>query len=144
MEITYRLNDPVSGLILADAYMRWALEAAEEVASADEFAHILAQAGLSQFIDNYPPDNVDPPYLGVTFGAYARLNAALLTHYGLTGKSIVRRIGRITVHKAVNHQSKLFNLETVLAAKSMPSDTQIKLGLSAMVTGYFLLVAFII
>jgi predicted hydrocarbon binding protein len=136
VQITERPGDPVASMKLTDAYMRWALEAAEEVVGKDGLAVVLRQSGLERFIDNYPPDNLEPPGTGITFGDYAKLNAGLLTFYGRPGKGMVMRIGRISARKGIEHQSGIFNLGTVLAAKLLPSATQIKMGLSAMLAGF--------
>lgn len=136
VNITFKENDPVAELKMADAYMRWALEAAEEVVGKDGLAVVLRDAKLDHLIDNYPPENLDPPGSGLTFGDYSRLNAELLTFFGRAGKSMVLRIGRISSRKAIEHQSGTFNLATVLAARMLPSGTQIKMGLSAMMTGF--------
>jgi predicted hydrocarbon binding protein len=136
VRITERPGDSVAAVPLNDAYMRWALEAAEEVVGKDGLAVVLRQAGLERFIDNYPPDNLEPPGSGLTFGDYAKLNAGLLSFYGRPGKGMVMRIGRISARKSIEHQSGIFNLGTVLAAKLLPSSTQIKMALSAMLAGF--------
>lgn len=136
VQITDRPGDPVAAIPMNDAYMRWALEAAEEVVGKDGLAVVLRQSGLERFIDHYPPDVLDPPGSGITFGDYASLNAGLLSFYGRPGKGMVMRIGRISARKGIEHQSGVFNLATVLAAKLMPSSTQIKMGLSAMLAGF--------
>ena len=136
VKITDRPGDPVAHMKLTDAYMRWALEAAEEVVGKDGLAVVLRQSGLERFVDHYPPENLDPPGTGVTFGDYANLNAGLLTFYGRPGKGMVMRIGRISTRKAIEHQSGLFNLNTVRAASVLPAATQIKMGLSAMLAGF--------
>lgn len=134
--IKERPGDPVAQMPLNDAYMRWALEAAEEVVGKDGLAVVLRQSGLERFVDHYPPDELDPPGHGITFGDYARLNGGLLSFYGRPGKGMVMRIGRISARKGIEHQSNVFNLGTVLAAKLLPSSTQIKMALSAMIAGF--------
>lgn len=127
--------DPVADLRTVDAYMRWALEAAEEVVGKDGLAVVLRQAGLERFIDNYPPDLLQVSGK-ITYGDYASLSAGLLTFYGRAGKSMVLRVGRLSSRKGIEHQSNVFNLATVLAAKLLPASTQIKMGLSAMMAGF--------
>ncbi|HEX2621102.1 MAG TPA: 4-vinyl reductase [Phototrophicaceae bacterium] len=139
VHITDRPGDPVAAFKMNDAYMRWALEAAEEVVGKDGLAVVLRQSGLERFVDNYPPDNLEPPGIGITFGDYANLNAGLLTFYGRPGKGMVMRIGRISSRKAIEHQSNIFNLSTVRAASLLPAATQVKLTLSAMLAGFKIL-----
>lgn len=135
--ITFKTeHDPVADLKMNDAYMRWALEAAEEIIGKDGLAVVLRSGGLEKLVDNYPPDNLEPPGVGLRFGDYAKLNAALLNFYGRPGKSIVLRIGRLSARKGIEHQSGVFNLATILAAKLLPSATQIKMALSAMLSGF--------
>jgi hypothetical protein len=49
-------QDPIASLFLVDAYMRWALLAAEEVVGKQGLHVLLRQHGLERFIDNYPPE----------------------------------------------------------------------------------------
>ena len=134
VQITDRPNDPTTEYPLVDAYMRWALEAVEEVAGHEGIAAALRHAKLEKYINNYPLEETEV-VTGVTWGEYASLNAGLLTFYGRAGRGIVKRVGRITAQKAFEHQSDLFNLAAVLAAKTMPVATQIKMGLTAQMAG---------
>lgn len=137
VQITDKLtHDPVADLVFPDAYMRWALDAAEEVVGKQGLTVVLRNAGLERFIDNFPPENLDPPGQHITYGDYANLNAGLLNFYGRAGKSMVLRIGRLSAQKMIEHQSNIFNVATVSAAKLMPSATQVKLTLTAIHGGY--------
>jgi predicted hydrocarbon binding protein len=126
--------DPVAEMLIVDAYMRWALEAAEEVVGKQGLSVVLRNSGLERFIDHYPPDKTEVGSR-ITFGDYAALSAGLLNFFGRAGKSMVMRVGRISARKGIEHQSGLFNMATVLAAKLMPSATQLKLGMAAAVGG---------
>lgn len=136
IKITFRDDDPVARLRINDAYMRWALEAAEDVVGHDGLKVVLRDAGLEYLIDNYPPDNLEPPGVGISYGDYAKLNAGLLNFYGRPGKGMVTRIGRESAKRGIEHQSGVFNLAAVLAAKLLPPATQIKMGLSAILSGW--------
>jgi predicted hydrocarbon binding protein len=136
VHITIKEDDPVADIKMNDAYMLWALQATEEVVGTDGVNTLLRQSGLEKYIDNFPPEDLEPPGSGVTNGDYARLNAGILTFYGRAGRGMVRRIGRIAAAKAIEHQSGTFNLATVIAAKLLPSGTQIKMALSAMIAGW--------
>lgn len=136
VKITYKTTpDPVAALPMSDAYMRWALEAAEQIVGHDGMKVVLRQAGLEHLIDHYPPDNLEPPGSGLTWGDYAKLNAGLLNFYGRPGKGMVTRIGRESAKKALEHQSNIFNVATLTAAKMMPAPTQTKMALSAFIGG---------
>ncbi|MBZ0278625.1 MAG: 4-vinyl reductase [Anaerolineae bacterium] len=136
MQITDKTeHDPVADMLLVDAYMRWAMEAAKEVVGDQGMNVVLREAGLERFIGNYPGGELVVSG-DVTFGDYTRLSSGLLTFFNRPGKSMVMRIGRESAKKAIDHQSGVFNLATVLAAKLLPSATQVKMGLSAMLAGF--------
>ena len=128
-------SDPVASLYLVDAYMRWALLAAEEVVGKQGVTILLRERGLGRVIDNYPPE-----LLGIsktsTLGDYAQLCAGLLTFFGRAGKSMVIRCGRLTSKYAIEKQSSVYNVAAKTAAKLMPSGLQVKLVLDSMANGY--------
>lgn len=127
-------HDPVADLHLVDAYMRWALLAAEEVVGKNGLNVILRQAGLERLINNYPPEQLKVS-CELTFKDYANLNAGLLNFFGRAGKSMTLRIGRQTTRYAIEYQGALFGTAALLAAKVLPISTQIKMGLSAIQLG---------
>ena len=47
-------HDPVAGLYIVDAYLRWALPAAAEIVGKKGLVVILREAGRGRLIDNYP------------------------------------------------------------------------------------------
>ena len=128
-------NDPVASLHLVDAYMRWALLAAEEVVGKKGLQVLLRERGLERFIDNYPPELLKISG-SITLGDYAQLCAGLLTFFGRAGKSMVIRSGRLTSKYAIEKQSAVYNVAAKTAAKFMPSGLQVKLVLDSMVNGY--------
>ena len=135
MEIKDKTNDPVASLYLVDAYMRWALLAAEEVVGKQGLIVLLRQRGLERFIDNYPPELLKISG-SITLGDYAELCAGLQTFFGRAGKSMVIRIGRLTSKYAIEKQSGVYNVAAKTAAKLMPSGMQVKLVLDSMANGY--------
>ena len=128
-------QDPVADMHLVDAYMRWALLAAEEVVGKPGLAVVLRDAGLERFIDGYPPEELQVSG-DITFGDYAALNAGLLSFFGRAGKSMVLRIGRLSTHHAIEQQSALFGIAAAVASKVLPIPTQLKLGLERMQDGF--------
>jgi predicted hydrocarbon binding protein len=135
MEITDRTeHDPVADLYQVDAYMRWALLAAEEVVGKRGLSVVLRDAGLEHFIDNYPPEELKPSG-NITFGDYAAFNASLLSFFGRAGKSMVLRIGRLSTHRAIEQQGALFGVAVMVASKVLPIPTQLKMGMEKMQDG---------
>lgn len=136
MEIKEKVpNDPVANLYLVDAYMRWALLAAEEVVGKQGLTVLLRERGLQRFIDSYPPE-----LLGIsktiTLGDYAELCAGILTFFGRAGKSMVIRCGRLTSKYAIEKQGSIYNAAARTAARLMPSGLQARLVLDSMANGY--------
>jgi len=135
MEIKNKSNDPVASLFLVDAYMRWALLAAEEVVGKQGLQVLLRERGLDRFIDNYPPELLKISGT-ITLGEYAELCAGLLTFFGRAGKSMVIRSGRLTSKYAIEKQSAVYNAAAKTAAKLMPPAMQVKVVLDSMANGY--------
>jgi predicted hydrocarbon binding protein len=128
-------RDPVAELYMVDAYMRWALLAAEEVVGHQGLGIVLRQSGLERLIDNYPPNELKLSG-SLTYGDYASLSAGLLTFYGRAGKSMVLRIGRISAKHGIEQQGALFGLGAVIAAKILPLPQQLKIGLDTIQNGF--------
>jgi len=118
--------DPMLDLPIADAHMRWALEAVEEVSGERGIAIILRQADLEEMIGNYPPNEL--VFTGCTFKQYAALNRAILDFYGRAAGSFARRIGRLSTKNMIEQQDDLLGLQT-LALKAMGTELRIKLSL---------------
>jgi hypothetical protein len=136
MEIKDKIpQDPIASLFLVDAYMRWALLAAEEVVGKQGLHVLLRQHGLERFIDNYPPELLKISG-SITLGDYAQLCAGLLTFFGRAGKSMVICSGRLTSKYAIEKQSGVYNVAAKTAAKLLPSGMQVKLVLDSLVNGY--------
>ena len=127
--------DPVADIKIVDAYMRWALLAAEEVVGAKGMGVVLRDAKLERFAGNYPSDVLKPSGT-ITFSDYASLNAGLLNFFGRAGRSMAFRVGRISAKHGIDQQSAIFGVAALLAAKVLPYSTQIKVGLDAMNDGF--------
>jgi len=133
MDIRLKPDDPMLELPMTDAYLRWALQAVEEVAGDKGMRVILRQAGLEHLIGNYPPNQM--VFTGHTFKEYADLNRAILEFYGRAGASFVRRIGRLSARRSIEEQDRLFGLGR-LALKLMSTNVQLKMGLISMAHGF--------
>ena len=128
-------HDPVADLYMVDAYMRWALQASEEVVGEKGMYIVLRQAGLESLINNYPT-NASQISGHFTYGDYANLCASLLNFFGRAGKSMTMRIGRLSARYAVEQQSEAFGLTTLMrAARLLPLAAQQKAGLMVMQNG---------
>jgi predicted hydrocarbon binding protein len=128
-------HDPVADLSIVDAYMRWALLASEEVVGKRGLGAVLRDAGLEQFVDNYPPDETKV-ISNLTFGDYSNLSAELLTFFGRAGKGMLRRIGRLSARHGIKRQGAVFGLATALSSKVLPIPMQLKIGLTNMQNGF--------
>jgi predicted hydrocarbon binding protein len=128
-------HDPVTEMHITDAYMRWALEAAEDVAGKHGLNIVLRDAGLAHLIDNYPQEQLAVSGT-ITYGEYANLSAGLLSFFGRAAKSMTMRIGRISTRRAIDQQSALFGIAALTAAKFLPLSTQIKMGAEAQINGF--------
>ena len=136
MNITDRSDhDPVTEMHITDAYMRWALEAAEEVAGKNGLGIVLRDAGLAHLIDNYPQEKLAVSGT-ITYGEYANLNTGLLNFFGRAAKSMTIRIGRISTRRAIDQQSALFGIAALMAAKLLPLSSQLKMGFDAQIGGF--------
>ena len=129
------VHDPICDIPIVDAYMNWALQAAEEVVGKPGLAAILRQIKLAQLIDNYPPEvlQVSGHY---HYADYANLNCGLLEFFGRAGKSMTMRVGRISARHGIEQQSEIFGIAVLIASKILPLPTQIKKGLESMQNGY--------
>ena len=128
-------HDPVADRKMVDAYVRWALLAAEEVVGKQGMNVVLREAGLERLSGNYPPNELKPTG-SFTHGDYANLNAALLNFFGRAGKSMVLRIGRISAKHGIEQQGAMFGLAALIASKLLPFSAQIKIGAEAMQDGF--------
>jgi predicted hydrocarbon binding protein len=128
-------HDRVADLYIVDAYMLWALMAAEEVVGKNGLTVILRQSGLAHLIGNFPPNQLKVSRR-LTFGDYATLSTGLLDFFGRAGRSMTLRIGRQTARYAVEYQGALFGTAALLASKVLPISTQIKMGLNATQLGF--------
>ncbi len=129
------VHDPVADLPIVDAYMRWALLAAEEVVGKPGMSAILRQISLAHLIGNYPPEVLQVSG-NLKYADYANLNCGLLEFFGRAGKSMTMRVGRISARHGIEQQSEIFGIAVLIASKILPLPTQIKKGLESMQNGY--------
>ncbi len=127
--------DPVAEIPIVDAYMRWALLAAEEVVGRAGLAQLLRQLHMEQLIDHYPPNTLTATGK-FTFADYATLSTGLLTSFGRAGKSMLLRVGHLSLQYAVEQQAQIFGTTALRMSKILPVPLQLRLGIEAIHAGY--------
>lgn len=113
-------------LYIANAIMRQALMAIEEVMGEQGLKAVLRASGLEKYIDSPPPDDLEP---AISFEDYARLNQAIEDFYGRGGRGMLKRIGRASFQYGVREQPTLMGIAGV-ALKLMPKRQRIKFVLT--------------
>jgi len=114
--------------VIVNTLVRQALVSAEEVMGANGLNAVLRSSGLERFINNLPPDDLNP---GIKAVEYARLNQAIEDFYGRGGRGMLRRIGKASFQYAVREQAALLGIAGV-ALKLLPQKQRIKFILNQM------------
>jgi predicted hydrocarbon binding protein len=90
---------------------------------------ILNYARLRQYIDQYPPDNLER---GFDYADFSAMQHALVEMYGEKGaQTFLKRAGRSTFRTCLNKQGALAGVESE-AFRSLPLQTKLRIGLQAM------------
>lgn len=119
----------MSGLYYPNRFSRFYLETLEDVLGEKGVNAILNLAGLSDYIENYPPDNLEK---GFDFAAFTALQVALEDIYGIRGgRGLAQRAGRETFSKALRHFGALAGVGD-LAFKVLPLTAKLRIGTAAM------------
>jgi len=114
--------------VIVNTIVRQALVSAEEVMGANGLNAVLRLSGLGRFVNNLPPDDIDP---GIKAAEYAQLNQAIDEFYGRGGKGMLRRIGKASFQYAINEQAALLGVAGT-ALKLLPQKQRIKFILNSM------------
>lgn len=118
-----------SGFNYPNKFARIYLEAMEEIMGKNGLNAILNLAGLSEFIGNYPPDNLEKAY---DFAYYTALQVALEDMYGPRGgRGLALRAGRASFAEGLRGFGALAGVGD-LAFKVLPLAAKLKIGLPAM------------
>lgn len=121
----------LSGLYYPNKIARIYIQAMEDVMGKNGLNAILNLAGLSMFIDNYPPDNLERQF---DFAHFTALNAALEDMYGPRGgRGLALRAGRACFAQGLKNFGALAGVGD-LAFKVLPLSAKLKMGLPAMAT----------
>ena len=115
--------------VIVNALVRQALVSAQEVMGENGLNTVLRTSGLERFIDNFPPDDLNPAIMTTD---YARVNQVIEEFYGRGGRGMLRRIGKASFQYAVREQPTLLGIAGV-ALKVLPIKQRIKFILNALV-----------
>src|SRR5690606_17309262 len=128
---THRLEDTgtmppeKSGYYYPNKFARLTIEAMEEIMGRNGLNAILNLAGLQQYVDNYPPDNLEK---GFDFSDFTALNVALEDMYGPRGGGgLALRAGRATFAQGLRAFGALAGVGD-LAFKVLPVSAKLKVG----------------
>jgi len=113
--------------VIINSLVRQALTSAQEVMGDKGLNAVLRTSGLERFIDNFPPNNLEP---SIQASQYARLNQAIEDFYGRAGKGMLRCIGKASFQYGVREQAALLGVAGV-AIKLLPERQRIKFILNA-------------
>jgi len=114
---------------MPNAALRVLLEAIEEIMGENGTKAVLNAGGLSKYIDNYPPKNLD---MEATFAEYGAAQQAVEDFYGPRGaRAMLLKIGRATFQYALKDQPAILGLAGI-ALKALPEKTRMKLILDKM------------
>ncbi|GAB4552631.1 MAG: 4-vinyl reductase [Anaerolineae bacterium] len=121
----------LSGLYYPNKIARIFLQAMEDVMGKNGLNAILNLAGLSQYIDNFPPDNLERQF---DFSHFTALQVALEDMYGPRGgRGLALRAGRACFAQGLKNFGALAGVGD-LAFKVLPLAAKLKMGLPAMAT----------
>ncbi len=113
-------------LVIANALMRQALVAVEEVMGKNGLTAVLRASGLERYAEALPPNDLEP---AVNSADYARLNEAIENFYGRGARGILQRIGKASFEYGLREQSALMGLAG-LALKVLPPKQRVQLVLN--------------
>ncbi len=119
---------PKSGYFYTNKFARIALQAYEDIMGKNGLNAILNLAGLSNLIENYPPDNQERQF---DFADYTAIHVGLEELYGPRGgRGLALRAGRATYSDVLKGYGALAGVSDQ-AFKALPLQTKIRIGLPA-------------
>lgn len=120
---------PKSGLYYPSKFGYIILKALEDVMGKNGLNAILNLAGLNNYIDNYPADNLEKTF---DFADLSSINVALEEMYGPRGgRGLALRAGRATFADALRNFGALAGAGD-LAFKVLPLQAKMRIGIPAM------------
>lgn len=127
--------DPICDIKTHDGSLRWALQAAEEVAGKAGLAIVLNQNDLGHLVNAYP-ENLNRVSGKYSLGEYARLNVGLLNFFGRGGRSMIMRVGRISNRLGVEQLNATMGGAIMTALKLAPESMRVKKSLDVVKFGF--------
>jgi hypothetical protein len=122
-------HDPMGDWGFVNAYTRWALLTAEEVAGQKGLNIVLRNAGLERYIGNYPPKDFK---VGGKISDDTAFCIELLNFFGRAGRGSLIRIGRKSTQLGLKIQADQFGLNNlVTASQLLPAGMKLKAGIEA-------------
>ena len=123
------MNTPNNQYFYPDRMGRIILLSTEEILGQNGVNTILNLAGLSEFIDHYPPNK---QALNFSFEYISHLQGALEDFYGPQGgRGVAIRIGRVSFQHILREFGAPFGL-TNLAFRLLPLKAKLKIGTNAL------------
>ncbi len=105
---------------------RFFFMAIEELLGKNGLNAVMNLAGLSRFINNYPPNNLEKKF---SFANYAAINQAIEDFYGVRGsKGLLLRAGKVSLTYALNEYTAITGVGN-LGMRLMPQNVKAKLAL---------------
>lgn len=114
--------------VVVNTIMRQALISSEEVMGANGLHAVLRTSGLERFINNLPPNDLEP---SIKSSEYAALVRAIEEFYGRASKGMLWRIGKASFQYGVREQAALLGIAGV-ALKLLPEKQRIKFILNGL------------
>jgi predicted hydrocarbon binding protein len=120
---------PKAGLYYPSKFGMIMIKALEDVMGKNGINAILNLAGLSNYVDNYPADNLEKTF---DFADVASINVALEEMYGPRGgRGLALRAGRATFADGLKSFGALAGVGD-LAFKVLPLQAKLRIGIPAM------------
>lgn len=120
---------PKAGLYYPNKFGLIMIKALEEVMGKNGLNAILNLAGLNNYIDSYPPDNLEKQF---DFADVSSINIALEEMYGPRGgRGLALRAGRATFADALRNFGALAGVGD-LAFKVLPLQAKLRIGVPSM------------
>ena len=119
---------PKSGLYYPNKFGLITIKSLEDVMGKNGLNAILNLAGITHYVDNYPPDNLEK---GFDFSELSALGLALEEMYGPRGgRGLALRAGRATFSDALKNFGALAGVAD-LAFVVLPIESKLRMGLNA-------------
>jgi len=117
-----------SGLYYPNKFGLITIKSLEDVMGKNGLNAILNLAGISHYVDNYPPDDLEK---GFDFSELSAIGTALEEMYGPRGgRGLALRAGRATFSDALRNFGALAGVAD-LAFVVLPLDAKLRIGLNA-------------